>query len=143
MKFNRNNQLKALEKFYGSSENEAVVVYSAGDGDADDIIKEFLTNKDYFYYRAVQFSPEEQVKLFCHSIKGQIPKLGTDPCTYADAFKAMLSVKCNKRVIIIDEFQYIVRFSADIVSEAVKCINNKWENQPFLFILTSSNPYFV
>lgn len=141
--FNRKNQLSALEKLYNSTDNEAVVFYSTADSDLHIILKEFLRNKDFFYYKSVQVSSEEQVRLFADSINSQLSKGSVAENNYSEIIKAMLVQKCEKRVIVIDEFQYIVKFSSELMTEIFKCINNKWGNQPVLFILTSTNNYFV
>lgn len=143
MTFNRKNQLSILEKLYNSTENNAVVFYSANDSDLDEIIKEFLIDKDFFYYNSVQVSKDEQLRLFVNSINSQLSKLSISEYSYADALKVMQEVKCEKRVVVINEFQHIIRFSTDLIDEILKCINNKWGNQPVLFILTSTNQYFI
>ena len=142
MTFNRKNQLQSLEKLYNSTDNEAVVFYSAIDSDLNEIMEEFLSNKDFFYYKSVQVSPEEQVRLFVDSINSQLTKRTIEEETYSEALKVMLETKCEKRVIVIDEFQHIVKYSTNLIDEIFKCINNKWGNQPVLFILTSTNLYF-
>ena len=74
MTFNRKSQLSTLEKLYNVGENDAVVLYSTTDSDLHEIIKEFLINKDFFYYKAVQVSCEEQVRNFAYSINEQLSK---------------------------------------------------------------------
>lgn len=143
MNFNRKNQFLTLEKLYNSNENKVAVFYSSIDSDLQDIVKEFLINKDFFYYRAIQVSHEEQVKLFVKSINEQLSKTEITDVNYESALNAMMQAKCEKRVVVIDEFQYIVKHSNELISEILKCVNNKWGNQPVLFLLTSSNAYFV
>lgn len=143
MLFNRKTQFSTLEKLYTSNENKAVVVYSSIDSDLHEIVKEFLINKDFFYYKAIQVSPEEQVKLFTSSINDQLSKSKITESGYAGALKAMIEAKCEKRVIVIDQFQHIIKYSNELMVEILKCINNKWGNQPVLFLLLSDNAYFV
>ena len=143
MHFNRKKQISVLEKLYSSSENEVAVFYSSIDSDLHEIIKEFLINKDFFYYRAVQVSEDEQLKLFINSIKEQFSKVEIEENSYNSAINAIVNVKCEKRVVIIDEFQHIVKYNNDIMVQILNCINNKFRNQPILFILTSTNSYFV
>lgn len=143
MIFNRKKQLSALEKLYNSNESEAVVFYSTIDSDLHDILDEFLKDKAFFYYKAVQVSAEEQLNLFINSINEQLPKSNISDRTYYGAIKAMIDEKCEKRVIIIDEFQNIIKFSTSLIDEILKCVNNKWDNQPVLFVFLSTNSYFV
>lgn len=143
MTFNRNNQLSVLEKLYNSNENQLVVFYSDTHSDIHEIMKEFLENKDFFYYKAVQVSSDEQVRNFTHSINEQLSKTNISDVSYASTLKAMMDVKCEKRVVVIDEFQYALKNSVDLINDIVKCLNNKWGNQPVLFVLLSSNAYYV
>lgn len=143
MTFNRNNQILALDKLYKSNENQAVVFYSNTGSDIHEVIKEFIKDKDFFYYKAVQVSEDEQVKLFVNSINEQLANLNISEISYDCAIKTMMDLKCEKRVVIIDEFQHIVKYSDNLMNNIVKCINNKWGNQPVLFILVSTNSYFV
>ena len=143
MTFNRKNQILALEKLYNSENNEAVVYYSSIDSDIHEIVHDFLLGKDYFYYKASPVSSGEQLLLFDAEIREQIVKSNISNVSYASILEAMLSVKCEKRVIVIDEFQNIIKYSTDLINEIIKCVNNKWENQQVFFILLSSNRYFV
>lgn len=143
MTFNRKNPISTLEKLYSSAENKVVVFYSSSDSDLHTVIKEFLASKDFFYYRAVQVSSEEQLNLFKLSINEQFSKTVINEPGYAGALKAMIQAKCEKRVVVIDQFEHIIKYSNELIEEILKCINNKWGNQPVLFILSSTNSYFV
>lgn len=143
MTFNRKNQLLTLEKLYNSKENEVAVFYSDKGSDLHDIIKDFLINKDFFYYKAVSVSTDEQINLFRKNINEQLSKNDAKEGSYADILNAMMHEKCEKRVVVIDEFQNVIKYSNELMVEILKCINNKWGNQPVLFILLSTNSYFV
>ena len=143
MTFNRKNQLANLSKLYNSNENQVVVFYSDSDSDIHEIIKDFLRDKEFFYYRALQLSSDEQINQFRNSINKQLIKSVITEPGYYGALKAMMEAKCEKRVVVIDEFQHIIKYSNELVVEILKCINNKWGNQPVLFILLSSNAFFV
>ena len=143
MTFNRKNQLANLSKLYNSNENQVVVFYSDSDSDIHEIIKDFLRDKEFFYYRALQLSSDEQINQFRNSINKQLIKSVITEPGYYGALKAMMEAKCEKRVVVIDEFQHIIKYSNELVVEILKCISNKWGNQPVLFILLSSNAFFV
>ena len=115
MTFNRKNQLANLSKLYNSNENQVVVFYSDSDSDIHEIIKDFLRDKEFFYYRALQLSSDEQINQFRNSINKQLIKsVITEPGHYG-ALKAMMEAKCEKRVVVIDEFQHIIKYSNELV----------------------------
>lgn len=143
MIFNRNKQLSILDKLYTSTENQVAIFYSQYDSDIEDIVKEFIKDKDYFYYKAMQVSEEEQIKLFVNSINKQLSKSTISEFSYSAALKVMQEDKCEKRVVVVNEFQHIIKYSKDFIEEVLKCVHNKWGNQPVLFLLVSQNAYFV
>jgi len=143
MTFNRKNQFLALEKLYKLSENATAVLYADAYSDVNEILKEFLVNKDFFYYKAVQVSEGEQLNLFADAVSNQLSKHNISEKNYSSLLKAMMDEKCEKRIVVIDEFQYIVKYSDELIDEIIKCVNNKWGNQPVLFLLVSTNSYFI
>lgn len=143
MIFNRKSQFYSLDKLYKSDDNNAVILYSTIDSDLHDFLKEFLKDKDFFYYKAALVSKDEQKRLFVDSINEQLSSAVISKPDYEECLNAMLSEKCEKRVIVIDEFQLIIKYSDELINNILKCINNKWGNQPVLFLLVSSNAYFV
>ena len=52
--------LKELETIYEKSGNQLYVLYGRTDSEKEQLLKAFLSNKKYFYYRSRQASGQEQ-----------------------------------------------------------------------------------
>lgn len=139
----RENELRALNKLYEKETNEAVIIYGKTNNQINELVKEFLNNKEFFYYNALPVSKELQEILFYKEISSQISGkqlLGTD---YNSVLHSMLEVKCEKRVVVISNFQNIIKYNPDFISTILNGLHDKWNNQKVLFLLVSENQYFV
>lgn len=143
MLFGRENEYKALEKLYKKNTSDAVVVYGNTTNHINEIVLDFIGDKDYFYYNALPVSADLQQTLFCNEMLSQMQARQILGSEYSSVLKAMLEVKCEKRIIVISDFQNIVKTYPEFMEDIIKCINNKWSNQKVLFILVSENSYFV
>lgn len=136
-------ELQKLEHHYNSSNNEIVMLY----GDRLSMLKEtlssFISNKPFFYYKARNCSPKLQLQLFYDEIREDLPKGMSINVRYSDIISAMLSVPVKKRIIVVDEFQYIVKSEPEFMDELIRCIHNKWNNQSVLFILCSTHENWI
>lgn len=143
MIFLRENEHRALERLYSKDINEAVVVYGNKENYIKDIVKEFIKDKEFFYFDALPISKELQVKRFYEDISCQINGKTILDLSYSSIFHALLEIKCEKRIIVINNFHNIVKTTPTFINDIISCLNDKWTNQKVLFLLVSENPYFV
>lgn len=143
MLFGRDNELKALKKLYDKESNDAVIVYGNSENCVLNIIKEFINDKEFFYYNALPVSKEFQINSFQSQIIKQLNNKQILDTSYLSILKAMLEIKCEKRIIVINNFQHIIKFYPEFIDDVLKCLTDKWNNQKVLFLLVSDNPYFV
>ena len=61
--------LKELETIYEKSGNQLYVLYGRTDSEKEQLLKAFLSNKKYFYYRSRQASEQEQMPLLWRALK--------------------------------------------------------------------------
>ena len=109
MVFGRENETKALQKLYEKDINEAVVFYGSKDNQVTDIVKDFIKNKEFFYYDALPVSKECQLEKFYNDIVSELPKQQqVEEKSYSAILQAMLDVKCEKRIVVISNFQNII-----------------------------------
>lgn len=143
MIFARDNEIKALNKLYSKNISEAVVFYGNSENCISQIVKKFIIDKDFFYYDAAPVDANAQLKLFYNSISDLISNKSIPEISYHSIIQTMLEVKCEKRVIVINNFQNMVKSSLDFIREVISCIHDKWSNQPVLFLFICENPYWV
>lgn len=138
-----NKEINSLEHHYAGNNNEIVMLYGDKNCCLNDTLMPFLNNKPFFYYKARNCSPKLQLQLFYDEIREDLPKGMSVNVRYSDIISAMLSVPVKKRIIVVDEFQYIVKSEPEFMDELIRCIHNKWNNQAVLFILCSTQENWI
>lgn len=137
------NEIKSLEHHYAGTNNEIVMLYGDRLSCLNDTLMSFLNNKPFFYYKARNCSSKLQLQFFYDEIREDLPKGMSVNVRYSDIISAMLSVPVKKRIIVVDEFQYIVKSEPEFMDELIRCIHNKWNNQAVLFILCSTQENWI
>ncbi|MCR4922689.1 MAG: ArsR family transcriptional regulator [Lachnospiraceae bacterium] len=132
-----------LKGFYNRSDNQIVVTYGGKYSGIDSFIQDLISEKDYFYYKARACSMNEQISLWRSELKEDLPKNTDLGYGYLGILTAMVNQKTEKRIIIIDEFQNIIKYSDNFMDCLIRVANDKWNNQPILFILATSSVYWV
>lgn len=142
MLLGRTQETKYLENCYKKDGNQLVVLYGRGNVGKTSLIMEFCRNKPYSYYLARQCSDSEQLKLWSDEIleKGGSLQSKTG---YSSVFSALTSEGDSKIVVVIDEFQNIVKNSKDFMREVVNLIHNCFHSRPVMVVLCSSSVGFV
>lgn len=100
--------LKELEKLYAQSGNQLCVLYGREASEKELLLKTFIQDKTYIYYRARQVSAQEQLSQMGRELAAQFD-FSLQKYSYEEYFKRIKSGGPQKLVFIIDEFQYIVK----------------------------------
>ncbi len=138
MLLGRTAELKYLKNNYEKEGSQLVILYGHKNIGKTELIKEFCVDKSYSYYLAKQCSEYEQLCLWSSELSEERSHLNPVERRFDSIFQAITEVKAQKRVIIIDEFQHIVKNSEAFMDEVVRLIHNKWNNQPVMIIMCSS-----
>ncbi len=136
-------EYQQLEYHFSHAPNEIAILYGDRQCDLQGTIAAFLKNKSYFYYRARSCSSRLQLQFFYDEIREELPKGMKIDLRYSEIISAMLSITCEKRVIVIDEFHHIIKSDPDLIDELIRTVHNKWNNQKVLFLLCSSQVNWV
>ncbi|HAG68950.1 MAG TPA: hypothetical protein DCL38_03140 [Lachnospiraceae bacterium] len=139
----RSVEYEYLRSFYEREENQIIVLYGDRFNGLSAFLKDFLRGMSYYYYLARPCSEEEQISLWRNELKDELPKRTEITDGYQGIFSAMLNQKCEKRVIVIDEFQNIVKGSEDFIDILIRASGDKWSNQPALFLLVTRGSFWV
>ena len=143
MAFKRNVELQTLHSYYNRTDNQIVVLYGQNYSGRLALIKEFVKGKDFFYYASRACSEEEQIKLWQAELKEDIGKNYELRPGYSGIVSAMMSQKTSRKVIVVDEFQNIIKYGNDFMEAVIAAAHNKWNYQPVMFVLCSSSNYWV
>lgn len=130
--------LKELEEAYRQSGNQLYVLYGRPDSEKELLIKAFVQNKKYFYYRARQVSAREQRSHMGEELAVRFD-VSLSKYTYEEYFNRVRSGDPSKLVIVIDEFQYIVKKDAAFLEAVLKLKAKRLYPGPVLILLCSSS----
>ena len=129
--------LKELETLYAQSGNQLMVLYGREDSEKELLIKTFVQNKKYFYYRARQVSELEQRSQMGTEIAKRFDAT-LQKNTYEEYFNRVKSGDPSKLVIVIDEFQYIAKKDASFIEAILKLKAKRLYPGPVMILLCSS-----
>ena len=128
----RSNEQKKLEKIYSENSNQLVLVYGARGCLKEDFISTFCKGKNAFFYKCRNVSPEKQLQAFASDIKNNL-KAKSSIDSYDDCFKTISGIITGKKILVIDDFEYIVKKDDSFIKTLAK-----YKNQMFIILCSSS-----
>ena len=134
--------LKELETIYEKSGNQLYVLYGRTDSEKEQLLKAFLSNKKYFYYRSRQASEQEQRNQMETEIRQKFTANITKH-SYDEFFNRIKSGDASKLVVVIDEFQLIAKKDASFMESIEKLRMKRLYPGPVLILLCSSSVAWV
>ena len=134
----RTNELKQLQSLYDSAGNQLVLCYGTDRCEKERMILNFCKDKKFFYYRAGDASATEQLRRFKTQVQDQYEvKLMKN--TYDECFNRMKSGNASKLVVVIDEFQTMVKNDRSFYESVLKLKNRQLYPGPVMIILLNSS----
>ena len=134
----RTSELKQLQKVYEEPRNSLVLLYGSTRSDKELLIREFVQDKKYFYYRARNASVDEQLRQFKAQVEAEYDvKLQKN--TYDEGFTRIKSGDSSRLVVIIDEFQTIAKKDPSFFSSILKLKKKLLYPGPVMIILLNSS----
>lgn len=134
----RTREKTYLENNYRKSENQLIVMYGRENIGKTALLMDFCHDKLFSYYMARPCSELEQLKLWA----GEIGKEKVLP-EYSSIFPAIASDGSGKLILVVDEFQNIVKTSGQFMREIVNFIHSRYHERPVMVVLCSSSVDFV
>lgn len=134
----RTNELKKLEAVYQENNSSIVLLYGRKGSGCESLLDDFTTGKDYFYYRSRQCSDNKQLKYLSDQMASTYG-INSEAESFEDAFKNFKSKDGSKLIVIIDEAQYAIKKTNDLLASLVALKNKKLYPGKVLIIVTSSS----
>ena len=138
----KKTDLAKLEELYKTSGNQLVVMYGRKGCQKEQLIREFISDKKYFYYRCRQASALEQSNMMAREIENQFD-VKLQKHTYEEYFSRVKTGNPSKLVVVIDEAQYIVKKDPEFAEAIKKLKNKRLYPGPVMIILASSSMVWV
>lgn len=138
----RNDELNQLSTYYEREKSQILVLYGQKYIGKTALIKEFMSDKPGFFYSCEPASEREQkYRMGCYLANMGIKSLKYPE--FSDVFSAFGKVHTQKKVIVFDEFQNIIKSCPNFMDELISFIHSSWNNQEYLIILASSSIGFI
>lgn len=134
----KQSELKRLEDLYAESGNQLVVMYGPLDCEKEALIRAFIETKKHFYYRARKASAKEQLVMMGEEIEQKF-ETRLQKYTYDEYFNRVKSGNPSKLVVVIDEFENIVKKDTSFMESILKLKNRRLYPGPVMIILASSS----
>lgn len=134
--------MKELETIYEKNGNQLYVLYGREDSEKEQLLKAFVSNKKFFYFRSRQASVQEQKNQMEEEIRQKFSAVLTKN-TYDECFNRIKSGDATKLVVIIDEFQFIAKKDEEFISSIVKLKMKRLYPGPVMILLCSSSVAWV
>ncbi len=132
------NELKKLEAIFQTAESNIVLLYGRLGSAKENLLDEFTKGKSYFYYRSRQCSDEKQLNYMRDQIASSYNTRISGE-SYEDCFKAFRSKDGSKLVVIIDEAQFAIKKTNNLLETLVSLKNNKIYPGKVMVIISSSS----
>lgn len=138
MLLGRASELNYLNNYYNREGSQILIVYGQKYIGKTTIVKEFMQDKPNYYYLARACSEREQT----YQWGSQLTSDGypTDPFpSFHDILAKIAHRSTGKTVIVIDEFQHIVKVSDRFMKDLITFVHSQWNLNDVMVLLCSSS----
>lgn len=134
----RNQESKRLQALYERPGNQMVILYGRTDSGRHHLLRNFCKDKKFFYYEGRKVAPFEQRRMMQQEIEKKYD-LKINEASYYTFFKRIRSGDASKLILIINEFQYLMKKDEDFFDALIKLKEKRLYPGPVMIILTSSS----
>lgn len=142
MLLGRSAELKQLNHYYDREGSQIVVVYGRKNIGKRTLIREFAQGKPLSFYMARSCSEREQVYRWGAELGSEGIRVLKYP-SYEEIFTAITAGETGKKVIVVDEFQNMMKTGSTFMKELVSFVHKQWNNGQVLVLLCSSSVGWV
>lgn len=134
----RKKELQYLEELYRQSGNQIQVLYGRGENQIQELVQEFCKEKRCFYYYAPEISAKAQKARMGREIAEHY-QISLQEESYDNYFKRIKSGNASKLVLIIEEFQHIIKKDGQFWNSILNLYGKKLYPGPVLILLCSTD----
>ena len=138
MLLGRTTELGYLNNYYDRDGSQILIVYGQKHIGKTALVKEFMKDRPGYYYLARACSEREQAYQWGRQLTHDgyvVEKFHT----FQEIFEKLAHRVTGKKVLVIDEFQNIVRASDNFMKELVTFVHSQWNRDDVMVILVSSS----
>ncbi len=138
----RKSEINQLGTYYDRDHSQILVMYGQKYIGKTALLREFMLDKPGFYFLCDPLS-EREMK---YRLGAYLAGLGVKTLKYPefnDVFSCFSMTHTQKKVIVFDEFQNIIKACPDFMDRLISFIHSNWNTQEYLVVLVSSSVEFV
>ncbi len=134
----RNSEVKELQKHYEAKSNTLVLLYGSSRSGKDDLIREFLSDKKFFYFRCRNASVEKQLSLLIDEVQDHFD-IKISKRTFEECFTRLKSRDGSRFVVVVDEFQLVGKRQKELLTALLKLLDGKLYPGPVMILIGVSS----
>ena len=138
MLLGRASELNYLNNYYDKDGSQILIVYGQKDIGKTALVREFMKDKPNYYYLARACSEREQVYQWGRQLAVDGYNVDDFP-SFHDILAKIAHRNNGKTVIVIDEFQHIVKVSDGFMKELIAFVYSQWNQEDVMVLLCSSS----
>lgn len=138
MLLGRVSELNYLNNYYDRDGSQILIVYGQKHIGKTTLVKEFMQDKPNYYYLAGACSEREQTYQWGRKLLYDGYSVDQFP-TFHEIFAKIARRSDGKAVIVVDEFQHIVKASDRFMKELISFVHSQWNQNDVMVILCSSS----
>ena len=138
MLLGRASELNYLNNYYDKDGSQILIVYGQKHIGKTALVREFMKDKPNYYYLARACSEREQVYQWGRQLAVYGYNVDDFP-SFHDILAKIAHRNNGKTVIVIDEFQHIVKVSDGFMKELIAFVYSQWNQEDVMVLLCSSS----
>ena len=138
----RASELGYLEQRYGKSGSQMIVVYGQKNVGRTTLLREFAKGRPFVFLRARSCSGKEQRYLWAGECEQNRISTERYP-SYSELLSQIAKISTEKVILVIDEFQNVVKNDPSFLKEVTTFLRNQGQVQELFVVLSSSSVGFV
>ncbi|MGN0278448.1 MAG: ATP-binding protein [Lachnospiraceae bacterium] len=138
MLLGRASELNYLNNYYDKDGSQILIVYGQKHIGKTALVREFMKDKPNYYYLARACSEREQVYQWGCQLTVDGYNVDDFP-SFHDILAKIAHRNNGKTVIVIDEFQHIVKVSDGFMKELIAFVYSQWNQDDVMVLLCSSS----
>ncbi len=142
MLLGRTSELNYLNNYYDRDGSQILIVYGQKHIGKTTLVKDFMEDKPHYYYLARACSEREQTYQWGRQLISDGYAVDQFPSFY-DILARIARRGNGKKVIVIDEFQHIVKASGGFMKELISFVHSQWNQDDVMVILCSSSTGWI
>lgn len=142
MVLGRTVELNYLNTYFEKAGSQLMIAYGEQGTDKTALLMEFADGKPFHYYHARSASLKEQLFQWSRELEDE-SGISETYSSFLDLFHSLSAKQKKKMVVIIEEFQFMIRENGSFMEELITFLHEKEQEEGIMVLLCSSQVGFV